>query len=1315
MKQKTGLILFITLIAGVNAFSSEKTLRDTEKKSSGIVAFQVESCPADVTNNSISASATEICSGETITFTGTEPNVNPNQDSIFQWQSDASGSWEDITGATAINYTTGALGETTSFRRAVRFTDCNTDFVSNEILITVETVQPPAGNENQSFCSSGNPTVSDLAVTGSNISWYSDAEATISIPGTTVLVDGEIYYATQQNTNGCESPTLAVTAEVMAAPALSATGNNPGNCGEQGSIDFSFTDVPDGNYDILYDGGSFTNVPVSGNSATVSVDAGTYNNLTITVEECTSAPGVNATISDQDPPGPPAISVADNCGESVLTASNYTGSLLWSTGETSESITVTDAGQYSVTQTVNDCTSSAASVIVTPGTVVPTLTVTETDPIICQGNGSLYFTFTNVPPGIYSIQYDAGTFDGVTVLNNNAIVFTDAGTYNNLKITVDGCTSPDGVNAALNAPNAPDAPSISVEDLCGESVLTAANYDASANLEWSTGETGESITVTEAKTYSVTQELNGCTSDAATAMANPKPTPAAPGFSVTDNCDGTSTLTATGFDNSAQLEWSTGESTNTITVNAPGEYSLKQIIDGCQSNLVTKEVNPKTAPSINTTAINPENCGGQGSVDFVFTGVPDGNYDILYDGGSFEDVSVSNGTASVIADAGTYNNLKITVDGCTSPDGVNAALNAPNAPDAPSISVEDLCGESVLTAANYDASANLEWSTGETGESITVTEAKTYSVTQELNGCTSDAATAMANPKPTPAAPGFSVTDNCDGTSTLTATGFDNSAQLEWSTGESTNTITVNAPGEYSLKQIIDGCQSNLVTKEVNPKTAPSINTTAINPENCGELGTINFTFTNVPDGTYDIIYDNGSFTGITVSDNKATVKTTAGTYNNLKITLNECNTADGINAVLTEPDAPGTPIVNVENKCNESVLTVTGYDESATLLWNTGDTVPVLTVTEAGTYTVTQHFKGCTSNAAFAEATPKAPTGKPEVEIIDYCGESTIRINNLPTDTWFVWTYNNITDSTKNNSITVTGPGDYTVSQRIGECAGEDTTVSANPGQALSPPVSQGDVLICTDDPDIKITAEATVIGDNAAIAWYDAETGGNEVLSPVLGSPGTITYYAETQDPATGCKSLTRTPVTLTILQSAKTLILDSAIIGKPRQNVAVLIFPENLTSYQWYLNNKEITGATDQYYYIPESERRDENLFSVEVEISNGCKAKYSYSYSDILNSAVISGSNTLSIQENPSFKIYPNPANQQLYISLDASMIINEPELTARIFSANGTCVNEFKVTNPTESIDIRKLNPGMYSVVLYGGKGGFYTKKLIISH
>jgi hypothetical protein len=40
-----------------------------------------------------------------------------------------------------------------------------------------------------------------------------------------------------------------------------------------------------------------------------------------------------------------------------LTAASFTGSLLWSNGATTSSITVTTAGTYTVTQTVNGCTS----------------------------------------------------------------------------------------------------------------------------------------------------------------------------------------------------------------------------------------------------------------------------------------------------------------------------------------------------------------------------------------------------------------------------------------------------------------------------------------------------------------------------------------------------------------------------------------------------------------------------------------------------------------------------------------------------------------------------------------------------------------------------------------------------------------------------------------------------------------------------------------------------------------------------------------------------------------------------------------------
>jgi hypothetical protein len=1207
---------------------------------------------------------------------------------------------------------------------------------------------------------------------------WSNGETTQSI---TVTEAGE--YTVTQTLNGCTSDPASGTASPVSIPTLTVSStDDPATCGGTGTINFTFTNVPNGTSTIFYDGGSFSGVEVSNNSATVEASAGSYVNLTIEIAGCTSADGENATLTDPNPPNPPSItvenecgfstltasnytgsllwstgentqsiivteageytvtqtvngctsapatanatpapepsaptvSVQNECGQSTLTASNYTGSLLWSTGETSESITVTEAGAYTITQTVNGCTSNPATANAAPQ-AVPTVAVTEIDPILCLGLGTLNFTFSNVPGGLQTIEHDAGSFENVLVIAGSASVLAPAGAYTNLRITINGCTSANGVNAALNDPNAPDAPTILVENLCGESVLTATNYDPNATLEWSTGETGESITVTEAKTYSVTQELNGCVSDAATAMAAPKTIPAAPDFSVTDNCDGTSTLTAIDFEDSAQLEWSTGETTTSITVNETGEYSLQQIVEGCASELITKTITPKTAPAITVLKSNPETCGSPGVIDFIFTGVPDGIYTIQYDGGIFEEVTVSNNTASVSTGAGTYSNLTITIGDCSSATGINVTLTEPNAPDMPNIIVDNRCGETVLTATGYDANALLEWSTGETTATIRVNTAGTYSVSQTLNGCTSDVRTATATPKAIPDEPDFTVTNHCDGTSTLTAVDFENNAILQWSTGETRVSITVTSAGSYSLSQILDGCQSNAVTKVVSPKTAPTITATAVQPENCGEEGVINFIFTDVPDGIYEITYDNGNFTSVEIEDNAASVETTAGSYNNLMITVDECTSEEGVHVTLSEPNAPETPVVGVVNGCNESVLTVTGYDESATLLWNTGDTGQVLTVTAAGTYTVTQEINGCTSDAASVVAEPKISNGLPEIELIDDCGGSVIYMNNLPTNTWFVWEFNNTTDSTRADSITVMVPGEYTLFQRTDGCISQDTTITVNPLEVPEPPVSEGDVLVCIDDSNTIITAEATVADTNAVLVWYDKETGGNEVLLPVLDSLGTITYYAEAKYPETGCASQSRTPVTLTILQSAKTLILDSTIIGKPKHNVAVLIFPENVTAYQWYMNNSEIPGATEQYYYIPEPDRDEDNLFSVEVEIANGCKATYSYSYSDLLNSAIVSDSKTTEIAGEPSFKVYPNPANQEIYISLDVSMLIREPDLNAKIFSVNGTCLNEFRITKSTEKIDTRGFVSGIYSVVLYGGQGTFYTKKIIISH
>ena len=78
--------------------------------------------------------------------------------------------------------------------------------------------------------------------------------------------------------------------------------------------------------------------------------------------------------------------------------------------------------------------------------------------------------------------------------------------------------------------------------------------------------------------------------------------------------------------------------------------------------------------------------------------------------------------------------------------------------------------------------------------------------------------------------------------------------------------------------------------------------------------------------------------------------------------------------------------------------------------------------------------------------------------------------------------------------------------------------------------PTSGGNQTVCEISPIQTLTATATApVG--STVVWYDAAIGGNIVVSPILSSVGTITYYAQSLNTTTSCTSLTRTAVTLTI----------------------------------------------------------------------------------------------------------------------------------------------------------------------------------------
>ena len=189
----------------------------------------------------------------------------------------------------------------------------------------------------------------------------------------TVTASAGAYNNLEISVGTCTSASgVNVNINAPSAPTLAAIGNNPASCGADGSIDFTFTNVPNGSYTITYATGSFTNVNVSGGAATVTAPAGAYNNLEISVGTCTSVSGVNVAIT-----APSA----------------------------------------------------------------PVLAATGNNPASCGADGSIDFTFTNVPNGSYTITYATGSFTNVNVSGGAATVTAPAGAYNNLEISVGTCTS----------------------------------------------------------------------------------------------------------------------------------------------------------------------------------------------------------------------------------------------------------------------------------------------------------------------------------------------------------------------------------------------------------------------------------------------------------------------------------------------------------------------------------------------------------------------------------------------------------------------------------------------------------------------------------------------------------------------------------------------------------------------------------------------------------------------------------------------------------------------------------------------------------
>ena len=264
--------------------------------------------------------------------------------------------------------------------------------------------------------------------------------------------------------------------------------------------------------------------------------------LVLTIHQSPAAPAINAE-------GPTTFCEG---GSVTLTSSAATGNL-WSTGATTQSIIVTTSGSYTVSYVDgNGCTSAVSSATVVTVNVPTSSTTTIT-------------------------ACDSYTW--------NEVSYTTSGTY-----TVTGLTNAAGC----------DSTAILVLTI-NQSTTSTTTITACDSYTWN------EVTYTESGTYTKVftgGNAAGCDSTA-TLVLTIHQSPAAPTINAegpTTFCEGGS-VTLTSSVVTGNL-WSTGATTQSIIVTAPGSYTVSYVDgNGCTSAVSSATVVTVNVPTSSTTNV----------------------------------------------------------------------------------------------------------------------------------------------------------------------------------------------------------------------------------------------------------------------------------------------------------------------------------------------------------------------------------------------------------------------------------------------------------------------------------------------------------------------------------------------------------------------------------------------------------------------------------------------------------------------------------------------------------------------------------------
>ena len=517
--------------------------------------------------------------------------------------------------------------------------------------------------------------------------------------------------------------------------------------------------------------------------------AGIYN-ATATVNGCASSnSSVNVLVTPQ-----PALPVAANnspvCeGASLqLSTPSLTGASYQWIGPNSftsssqnpllPGITQAAKGDYTLTVTVNGCTSNGSVTTAVVNSLPGAVQITGSGPA-CEGQ-PVSLSAEEVPSAVYIWTGPLGFTASSRQVSIAAINKQNQGIYQ-VAVNVAGCVGTTS-NIDLKMIPTPAAPVISPVGIVCE--FSPLNLDmatvAGAVYSW-TGPSGFSqnsaavkidpVTAAHAGTYTASISVSGCKSSNSTVTVAVTPKPAIPTASNNSPiCEGGSLqLSATAL-TGASYQW-TGPNgftaaiqnplLNGVGVAADGDYALTVSVNGCASDPAVTKAMVNAVPAILNITSNGPVCEGQ-SLRLAAEEVKAAVYTWTGPNGFSAAVREIEIPAFSSSKTGDYR-VAITVAGCP---GVANSITASvkPIPDPPVINPVDLvCDGGRLTLSVVTApGASYQW-TGPMNISgnkplltipvINPSMAGTYYANVTINGCTSADRSTLVNVLPKPDRP----------------------------------------------------------------------------------------------------------------------------------------------------------------------------------------------------------------------------------------------------------------------------------------------------------------------------------------------------------------------------------------------------------------------------------------------------------------------------------------------------------------------------------------------------------------------------------